>query len=110
MVQRQLRTEGLFAFRGFRASPHIVQGDGAASDHAGLREALVLGLVQTAGSCAGSVQCGETLQFAGAAIPKGPAGIATDLAGLIYGTAANCDLLGTQNHRKVGLYYGGTFS
>ena len=38
MVQRQLGTEGLFAFRGFRASPPIVQADGAASDLAGLRD------------------------------------------------------------------------
>ena len=36
--------------------------------------------------------------------------IYTDLTGLTYGTIANCDLLGTQDNRKVGLYPGGAFN
>jgi hypothetical protein len=36
--------------------------------------------------------------------------IYTDLTGLTYGTIANCDLLGTETNRKVGLYYGGAFN
>jgi hypothetical protein len=35
--------------------------------------------------------------------------IYTDLTGLVYGTALNCDLAGTESNRKVGLYFGGTF-
>jgi hypothetical protein len=33
----------------------------------------------------------------------------TDLTGEVYGTALNCGLLGTQNNRKIGLYFGGAF-
>ena len=35
--------------------------------------------------------------------------IYTDLTGLVYGTALNCGLAGTDANRKVGLYYGGAF-
>ena len=35
--------------------------------------------------------------------------IYTDLTGLAYGTAANCDLAGTDANRKVGIYLGGVF-
>lgn len=33
----------------------------------------------------------------------------TDLTGLVYGTAGNCGLAGTESNRKVGIYYGGAF-
>lgn len=36
--------------------------------------------------------------------------IYTDLTGLVYGTALNCDLAGTESNRKVGLYRGGEFA
>lgn len=36
--------------------------------------------------------------------------IYTDLTGLVYGTVANCDLLGTETNRKVGVYFGGAFN
>lgn len=35
--------------------------------------------------------------------------IYTDLTGLVYGTAGNCALAGTESNRKVGLYAGGDF-
>ena len=35
--------------------------------------------------------------------------IYTDLTGLVYGTALNCDLAGTESNRKVGVYLGGAF-
>jgi hypothetical protein len=34
----------------------------------------------------------------------------TDGTGLVYATQGNCDLLGTQDNRKVGVYPGGDFS
>ncbi len=33
----------------------------------------------------------------------------TDLTGLVYGTAANCGLAGTESNRKVGIYFSGAF-
>jgi hypothetical protein len=33
----------------------------------------------------------------------------TDLTGLAYGTAGNCDLAGTESNRKIGIYPGGAF-
>lgn len=35
--------------------------------------------------------------------------IYTDFTGLVYGTAANCGLAGTESNRKVGVYPGGLF-
>lgn len=35
--------------------------------------------------------------------------IYTDLTGLVYGTAGNCNLAGTENNRKIGLYFVGDF-
>lgn len=35
--------------------------------------------------------------------------IYTDLTGLVYGTALNCGLAGTESNRKVGIYSGGVF-
>ncbi len=35
--------------------------------------------------------------------------IYTDLTGLVYGTALNCDLAGTESNRKVGISLGGAF-
>lgn len=36
--------------------------------------------------------------------------IYTDLTELVYGTALNCDLAGTESNRKIGLYFGGDFT
>ncbi|HMY14926.1 MAG TPA: thrombospondin type 3 repeat-containing protein [Polyangium sp.] len=33
----------------------------------------------------------------------------TDFTGNVYGTISNCGLAGTENNRKVGIYYGGAF-